>query len=173
MDIIVEKKFFSAPYAKVLIVDDINTNLYIARNSLYPYSIIADLCNSGIAAIEMLKSSHYDLVFMDYKMPEMDGIETTRLIREWEKELEESAVSIPEGETQSLSSASRIPRERIPIIALTTYDDIGAKEMFLENGFNDYLLKPIDNVKLIKILKNWIPKEKQKSAIECSTCAEL
>ena len=136
---------FSAPEAKVLVVDDINTNLNVAKNMLLPYNIKVDLCESGIDAIEMSKSTQYDLVFMDYKMPGMDGIETTQCLRAMGEE--------------------NTHYKNLPIIALTTYDAAGAKEMFLKNGFNDFLLKPIDTVRLNAVLAHWIPKEKQKSSI--------
>ena len=137
-----EIKMFSAPDAKVLIVDDTQTNLRVARNLLFPYDIIADLCTSGIDAIEMLKNAHYDLVFMDYKMPIMDGVEATRNLR---------AMGVDNAYYRNL-----------PIVALTTYNVTGAREMFLENGFNDFMLKPIDTVKLNAVLEHWIPKNKQK-----------
>ena len=138
-----EKNLFSAPDATILIVDDIIANLKAAKNIFLCYNIKVDLCKSGIDAIKILKSAHYDLVFMDYEMPGMDGIETTKYLRAMG---EESAYY-----------------KNLPIIALTAYGVTGAKEMFLQNGFNDYLLKPIDIVKLNVVLKHWIPKEKQKS----------
>ena len=136
------KNSFSAPDAKVLIVDDIHTNLKIAKTLLFPYKMEIYLCKSGIDAIEMLKHAHCDLVFMDYKMPVMDGIETTKFLRAM-------------GEESTYY-------KNVPIIALTTYNATGAREMFLENGFNDFLLKPIDTVRLNTVLEQWIPREKQR-----------
>ena len=135
------EKMFSAPDAKVLVVDDIKTNLMVAGNLLLSYNMKVDLCKSGKDAIEMLKSASYDLVFMDYKMPGMDGIQTTRHLRKMGEE--------------------SLYYKQLPIIALTTYDASGAREMFLQNGFNDFLLKPIDIIKLNAVLQNWLPKEKQ------------
>jgi signal transduction histidine kinase/CheY-like chemotaxis protein len=126
---------FTAPSVKILVVDDIGTNLKVAEGLMAPYKMKVDLCQSGIDAIEAVKETRYDLVFMDHMMPEMDGIETTRRIRELGKTL--------------------------PIIALTANAVSGVKEMFLSNGFNDFLSKPIDTVKLNSILAKWIPKEKQ------------
>ena len=133
---------FNAPDAKVLVVDDINTNLKVAEGLLLPYKMRVNLCNSGIAAIEALKSTRYDLVFMDHKMPGMDGIEATVRIREM-------------GDKDPYFST-------VPVVALTANAVMGTKEMFLENGLNDFLSKPIDTVKLNAILEKWIPKEKQK-----------
>jgi signal transduction histidine kinase/CheY-like chemotaxis protein/HPt (histidine-containing phosphotransfer) domain-containing protein len=133
---------FTAPDAKVLVVDDINTNRKVAEGLLLPYKMQVNLCNSGLAALEALKSTRYDLVFMDHKMPVMDGIEATAHIREM-------------GGKEPYFNT-------VPIIALTANAISGTKEMFLENGFNDFLSKPIDTVMLNAILEKWIPKEKQK-----------
>jgi len=131
---------FIAPSAKILIVDDIGTNLKVAEGLMLPYNMEVDLCSSGAEAIEAVSKNRYDLVFMDHMMPEMDGIETTRHIRE----------NYPE----------------LPIIALTANAVSGTKEMFLSNGFNDFLSKPIDIIKLNAILGKWIPKEKQEKLSE-------
>jgi signal transduction histidine kinase/CheY-like chemotaxis protein len=126
---------FSAPSARVLIVDDINTNLKVAEGLLSPYNMKVDSVLSGAEAIKAVRGGSYDLVFMDHMMPEMDGIEATKRIRRYDNSL--------------------------PIIALTANAVSGTKQMFLENGFNDFLSKPIDVIKLDTMLKRWIPKEKQ------------
>jgi len=131
---------FNAPRARILIVDDIDTNLKVASGLMLPYKMQVDLRLSGAEAIEAVKANNYDLVFMDHMMPEMDGIEATKRIREIYPEL--------------------------PIIALTANAVSGVKEMFLSNGFSDFLSKPIDIVKMNAILTNWIPKEKQEKATE-------
>ncbi|MCL2293286.1 MAG: ATP-binding protein, partial [Spirochaetes bacterium] len=132
---------FTAPEAKVLIVDDINTNLKVAQGLLLPYKMQVELCKSGSAAIEVLQSKDYDLVFMDHKMPEMDGIEAVGHIRKMTKD------------DQFYGD--------LPIIALTANAVSGTQEMFLANGFNDFLPKPIDTINLNSILAKWIPKSKQ------------
>jgi len=131
---------FVAPDAKILLVDDIHTNLKVVEGMLKPYSVNTTLCASGMEAIEAVKSADYDLVLMDHMMPEMDGIEAVRHIRE-------------------------LPGEKyanLPIAALTANAIVGVKEMFLQNGFNDFVSKPIETAKLNSILAKWIPKEKQK-----------
>jgi len=136
------KKFeaeFSAPDAKVLVVDDIDTNLIVAKGLMQPYNMKIDLCSCGAEAVEAIKSVRYDIVFMDHMMPEMDGMEVTALIRK-----------MPDPYYK-----------QVPIIALTANAVTGTKEMFMENGFNDFLSKPIDITKLNTILNKWIPKEKQ------------
>jgi len=132
---------FIAPKARVLIVDDINTNLKVAQGLMLPYKMHIDLRLSGMESIEAIKANHYDLVFMDHMMPEMDGIEATKRIRKMGAENPHYA--------------------ELPIIALTANAIAGTKEMFLSNGFNDFLSKPIDMVKLNEILSKWLPKEKQ------------
>jgi len=132
---------FTAPKARILIVDDINTNLKVAEGLMLPYKMQVDLRLSGIEAIEAVKINSYDLVFMDHMMPEMDGIEATKLIREMGNENPHYL--------------------NLPIIALTANAVSGTREMFLANGFNDFLSKPIDMVKLNTILAKWLPKEKQ------------
>ena len=137
---------FTAPQANILVVDDIITNLKVAKGLLTPYKAQVDLCKSGIIAINAIETNHYDIVFMDHKMPEMDGIETTRRIR---------------------AMGNEEPYyKNVPIIALTANAVSGTKEMFMENGFNDFLSKPIDTIKLNSVLEKWIPKEKQKGSIK-------
>ncbi|MCL2633499.1 MAG: transporter substrate-binding domain-containing protein [Oscillospiraceae bacterium] len=135
---------FSAPDAKILIVDDINTNLKVAKGLMLPYKMKVELCSSGPEAIEAIESKDYDIIFMDHRMPGMDGIETTMLIR-------------------SLLSDEDPYYGTVPIIALTANAVSGMREMFLEHGFSDYLSKPIDTVQLNSVLETWLPKEKQQS----------
>jgi CheY-like chemotaxis protein len=133
---------FTAPDARILIVDDIVTNLKVAQGLLLPYKMQVDLCKSGKMAIEAIRANKYDLVFMDHKMPEMDGIEATLIIRE-------------------LGKGEPYFRD-LPIVVLTANAISGTREVFLENGFNDYLSKPIDTIKLSLVLEKWLPKEKQR-----------
>ncbi|MDR2542729.1 MAG: response regulator [Treponema sp.] len=135
---------FTAPDAIILIVDDIPTNLHVAKGFLLPYKMQIDLCESGMKAIEAVKTRQYDLIFMDHMMPEMNGIEATLHIRDWEQ--------------KNVSSESA----NVPIIALTANAVSGTKETFLENGFNDFLSKPLDKVILNAILEKWIPEKKQR-----------
>jgi len=141
---------FSFPSARLLVVDDIATNLQVAEGLLSPYGATVDTCLNGLQAIEMVKHAvfekrGYDIIFMDHMMPEMDGIEATAAIRLWEKEQERSGVM----------------RNITPIIALTANAVVGMREMFIENGFNDFISKPIDVSKLDEILDRWIPEEKR------------
>ncbi len=124
---------FIAPDARVLIVDDNNINLSIAVGLLEPLKINCDVAQSGYEALEKAGQNKYDLILMDHMMPGMDGIETTREIRE------------------------KIPAaEGTPIVALTANVMEGSKEMFLEAGMVDVIAKPIDvkqlNSKLYALL---------------------
>jgi CheY-like chemotaxis protein len=130
---------FTAPDTRVLIVDDIATNLQIAKALLAPYKLQIDVCLSGAKALQLVQKKQYDLILMDHMMPEMDGIEAVRAIRALEKEREGSAGGKP-----------------IPIIALTANAVVGMKEIFLQNGFSDYLSKPIEIGKLNEIITKWI-----------------
>ncbi|GHV67151.1 hypothetical protein AGMMS49928_03520 [Spirochaetia bacterium] len=134
---------FTAPDARVLIVDDIATNLTVAEGLMAPYCMKLTTCMSGREAVELVKRSKYDIVFMDHMMPDMDGIEATAAIREWEKVQAEAGKGRPQ----------------IPIVALTANAITGMREMFLEKGFNDYLSKPIEIAKLNGVLEKWIPEE--------------
>ncbi|MDR2663729.1 MAG: response regulator, partial [Treponema sp.] len=130
---------FTAPEARVLIVDDIKTNLDVAEGLLVSYAMRMDTCLSGDEAVKLVRKNKYDLVLMDHMMPGMDGIETTRAIR-----------ALP-GEYF----------QRLPVVVLTANAIAGMRDMFLEMGFNDYISKPIEIVKLNEIIARWIPEEKQ------------
>ena len=129
---------FSAPKARVLIVDDNAINLKVAVGLMQPYHMQLMTVDSGKAAISMLRSKDIDLVFMDHMMPEMDGVETTALIRQMNDEY----------------------YQKLPIIALTANAVSGVREMFIEAGLNDFIAKPIELSALDRVLKNWLPDEK-------------
>jgi signal transduction histidine kinase/FixJ family two-component response regulator/HPt (histidine-containing phosphotransfer) domain-containing protein len=126
-----------APDAKVLAVDDNTINLNVIRGLLQLSKITVETATSGLQSIEMIRKNQYDLVFMDHMMPEMDGAETTKAIRE---------MGI-----------------NVPIIALTANVVEGSRELFLNAGMSDMLMKPIDRATLNKMLAYWIPSEKIKN----------
>ncbi|MCL2703124.1 MAG: ATP-binding protein [Defluviitaleaceae bacterium] len=135
------------PAARVLVVDDVEVNLYVAKGLLAPYGMAVDTVMSGYEAIDRLSEGGvYDIVFMDHMMPKMDGIETTTKIR--------------------------LMGYEAPVIALTANAVAGKKEMFMENGFNDFISKPIDVAELNNILEKWIPEEKQGPPEKISEKAE-
>jgi CheY-like chemotaxis protein/anti-sigma regulatory factor (Ser/Thr protein kinase) len=133
------------PYARVLVVDDVATNLAVANSIMKKYGLAVDTATSGEEAVKRVSGgAAYDAIFMDHMMPGMDGIEATRLIREWEK-------------NQNGASA-------IPIIAFTANALPGNEEMFKENGFSDYMTKPIKTQVLEKILLQWVKNPEKEKA---------
>jgi len=131
------------PYGRVLIVDDVETNLYVAKGLLTPYGLKIDLATSGYEAIEKIKNgSVYDIIFMDHMMPKMDGIEATKLLREM-------------GYTH-------------PIVALTANAITGQAEMFLKNGFDGFISKPIDIRQLNNSLNRLIRDKQPAEIIEAA-----
>jgi signal transduction histidine kinase/CheY-like chemotaxis protein/HPt (histidine-containing phosphotransfer) domain-containing protein len=132
---------FSAPSASILIVDDMATNLRVAAGLMEPYNMKIDTCLNGYDAADMIKKNRYDVIFMDHMMPGMDGIQTTTLIRNLDK--------------------NDPYFQNVPVIMLTANAISGQREMFFNYGVNDFLAKPIEMQKLNAILERWIPKEKQ------------
>jgi signal transduction histidine kinase/CheY-like chemotaxis protein/HPt (histidine-containing phosphotransfer) domain-containing protein len=130
---------FTAPHARVLVVDDIKINLDVVEGLLAPYHMRVDSCLTGEDAVQLVREHRYDLVLMDHMMPGMDGIETTKAIR-----------ALP-GEYF----------QKLPVAVLTANAIAGMRDMFMEIGFNDYISKPIDIVKLDELIARWIPAEKQ------------
>jgi len=124
-------------HSKILVVDDMDMNLYVAKGMLAPYDLTIETATSGPEAIEKVKRGKYDLVFMDHMMPKMDGIEATAEIRKLGEEF-----------------------GKLPIIALTANAVAGMKEMFLANGFNGFISKPIAVQELDKVLVEWLSLEK-------------
>ncbi|MDR3174715.1 MAG: response regulator [Treponema sp.] len=129
------------PYARVLVVDDVATNLDLARGIMKPYGMTVDCVSSGQAAIDRIRNGEpkYNAVFMDHMMPGMDGIEAVRIIR---NEID--------------SDYART----VPIIALTANAIIGNDEIFLNNGFQDFLTKPIDIMKMNEAIDRWVRDKK-------------
>ena len=124
----------SAPNARVLLVDDNDMNLKVARNLLKLCGIKPDMASSGEEAVGYMRRGTYDIVFLDHMMPEMDGIETLR----------------------KLKSEDLVP-ENTAVVALTANAVVGAREMYLKEGFKDYLSKPIEVKKLVEKLKKYLP----------------
>ena len=128
-------------YAHVLIVDDVVTNLDVARGLMKPYNMQIDCVTSGQEAIEAIldKRVRYNAIFMDHMMPGMDGIEATRRIREIDTDY----------------------AKNIPIIALTANAIIGNEEMFLQKGFQAFISKPIEIAHLDAVIREWVRDKEQ------------
>jgi len=129
---------FIAPNAHVLIVDDNQMNIRVAEGLLKEYQITVTYATSGREALEVIENMCYDFVFMDHMMPEMDGVETMHRIR----------------------SKAGMYYQKVPIIALTANAAPGSREMFLDEGFNDFVAKPIEVSVLERILRRNLPEEK-------------
>jgi signal transduction histidine kinase/CheY-like chemotaxis protein/HPt (histidine-containing phosphotransfer) domain-containing protein len=120
--------------ADILVVDDNDMNLKVAKGLMKKLNVVPDTVNSGKKAIEMIKNKHYDIILMDHMMPVMDGIETLKLIRKnW---LIDSSTTV---------------------IALTANAIAGAREMYLNEGFSDYMSKPIVPEQLENMLETYLP----------------
>ncbi|MDR2578502.1 MAG: response regulator [Chitinispirillales bacterium] len=134
------------PYGRVLVVDDVDTNLYVASGLLAPYRIDVETVASGFAAIDKVNGGKtYDVIFMDHMMPQMDGIETTQKLR---------ALGY-----------------NAPIVALTANALAGNAEMFKQNGFDGFISKPIDIRHMDTILKEFIRNKYPEEAKKYGTAA--
>ena len=134
----IDTSTFIAPTARILVVDDTAMNLEVLRNLLKKTEIVVDTASSGQECLDKLKAGEqYDIIFMDARMPEMDGVETLQRIRE-----------------ESLTDAST------SIIVLTANVLSGAKEQYLSYGFDEYLPKPVKPMDLETMLLRFLPIEK-------------
>lgn len=128
---------FTAPDAHVLVVDDNPINLTVASGIIKPLGMQVDTAGGASETIDKVKKLKYDIIFMDHMMPEVDGVETTHIIRRL------------------------VPGyENIPIIALTANAMGGTKEMFLREGMNDFVAKPIEVSEMVAMVRKWLPPEK-------------
>ncbi|MBQ8970178.1 MAG: response regulator, partial [Lachnospiraceae bacterium] len=128
---------FTAPSARILLVDDTEMNLKVAIGLLEPLGMTIETAENGKRAVEKVSENSYDLVLMDHMMPVMDGIEATSAIRKMGGDY-----------------------EKLPIIALTANATTEAQKLFEENGLNDFVAKPIKMKEICKCLAKWLPSEK-------------
>lgn len=128
---------FIAPDARILVVDDMEMNLKVALGVLAPLQMCIDTADSGAKALELVENNRYDVIFMDHMMPVMDGIETTRAIRNMEGDY----------------------YKNVPIIAFSANVGMDAVDMFKRNGMNDFVAKPIELKEMFAKLAHWLPKE--------------
>ncbi|MCL1967523.1 MAG: response regulator [Fibromonadales bacterium] len=134
--------------ASILVVDDVEVNLEVVKLYLKPYDLYVELADSGHRAINFIEGKNeYDLIFMDHLMPIMDGIETVKRIRNMDSEY----------------------ARNVPIVALTANTEPGDEKIFLENGFTDFMSKPIDINKLDACLKKWIKKDRKKAEMNANS----
>ena len=137
---------FTAPDAHILIVDDNEMNLKVAKGLLEPLKMQIDTAGDGKQALEKIQKETYDMVFMDHMMPVMDGIEAVQRLRQMEGEY----------------------YRKLPVIALTANAVSGAREEFLAAGMNDFVAKPIRIKEICSKITKWLPKDYLKEAEEPS-----
>ena len=121
------------PGVRVLVVDDEIMNLVVARGIFKDYQLAVETAGSGAEALEMCKSRSYDMVFLDHMMPEMDGVEVMKRMRKID------------------------PKGTMKIVALTANAVSGAREMFFEEGFDEFLAKPLEYVELERVFRKLLP----------------
>ncbi|MBD5449836.1 MAG: response regulator [Lachnospiraceae bacterium] len=130
-------KEFVASKAKILAVDDNRVNITVVKGLLKRLKVQFDSALSGQECLDKVRENRYDIILLDHMMPEMDGIETLRAMKQMEEYIREQPV----------------------VIALTANAIVGAKEEYLQEGFEDYLSKPIDAVKLEALIRKYLPKD--------------
>ncbi|MBQ6845469.1 MAG: response regulator [Agathobacter sp.] len=128
---------FMAPEAKLLIVDDHEMNLKVAKGLLEPLHVQIDTAVNGKEAVDKILKNHYDIVFMDHMMPVMDGVEATKTLRLMENPY----------------------IQNLPIVALSANATTEAQELFASNGFSDFVPKPIKLKELCGCIRRWLPEE--------------
>ncbi len=140
------KEKFTAPNARILVVDDTPMNLSVFKGLLKKTLVNIDEAESGMQCLKMTGKKKYDLIFLDHRMPDMDGVETL----------------------EAMKKDPDNPNKDIPVICLTANAVSGAREYYINSGFTDYITKPIVADKLESMIINYLPKEKVKldSAIE-------
>lgn len=129
---------FTCPGVRALAVDDEEMNLAVAKGVLGSYGMQVDICSNGRAAVERCTQTAYDIIFLDHMMPGFDGVETLRRIRE-----------VNNGVYKDL-----------PVVALTANTLSGAREMFRNEGFSEFIPKPIERVVLERVLRRVLPENR-------------
>ncbi len=129
---------FTSPEGEILLVDDNRVNRRVFCGLLKQTQIKITDVGSGRECLDHIRQKHYDMIFLDHMMPEMDGMETMQRMREM---------------------ADNLCKDT-PVIMLTANAIVGAKEQYMEAGFDDFLAKPIDQSKLERLMMHWMPQEK-------------
>ncbi|MBO6242416.1 MAG: response regulator [Butyrivibrio sp.] len=129
------RETFHAPNARILVVDDTKTNLTVVEGLLRKTQITVDTATSGMEALEMVSQNKYDIIFLDHRMPEMDGIQTFHAMEEMSGNL----------------------NKKTPVIALTANAVSGSRKMYVKEGFTNYMSKPVDPLKLEDMIMSYLP----------------
>lgn len=131
------EEYLLAEGAEILLVDDNEVNLFVVQNLLERTKARVTKCSSGKECLKLMQKRHFDLIFLDHMMPELDGIETVKISREMKN-------------NKCLDT---------PMIALTANAVTGAKDSYVKEGFQDYLSKPVNGKQLEEILQKYLPEE--------------
>jgi CheY-like chemotaxis protein len=151
---------FAGRKARILLAEDNFTNRLVALGILKKLGLQTDAVTNGVEALDALQTLPYDLVLMDVQMPEMDGFEATKIIRNYESGIRNQEREEPNEEGGDHSSFTLHTSSFIlPIIAMTAHTMKGDRERCLEAGMNDYISKPISPQALAEMLEKWLPKE--------------
>ena len=132
-----DRKTFIAPQAKILAVDDNRVNITVVKGLLKRLKVQFDSALSGRECLDKVRQKHYDIIFLDHMMPEMDGMETLKNMQQMDEYMQNPSV----------------------VIALTANAIVGAKEEYIQAGFEDYLSKPIDSMRLEEMICQYIDPE--------------
>lgn len=132
------KEAYHAPDARVLVIDDTRMNLAVVKNLLKPTRIQVDMAESGQQGLDFIAKHYYDVLLIDYRMPEMNGVETLHEIRKLVDN----------------------PNRQTPAVVLTANVISGAREEYLAAGFDDYLAKPVNGELLEQTIYKYLPPEK-------------
>ena len=135
---------FTAPNAKILVVDDTVMNLAVVKGLLKQTKIQIDTADSGYECLGLVTKNKYDIIFLDHRMPGIDGIETLQRMKNLPNNL----------------------NQETPVISLTANAISGARQQYIEAGFQDYLTKPIDSEKLEAMIIEYLPPEKLQTVDE-------
>ncbi len=146
---------FAGRKARILLAEDNITNQQVALGILKIMGIYADVVANGVEALKAIETLPYDLVLMDVQMPQMDGLEATRKIRNYELGIMNKAQTDASSSKFEIRNSSFV----IPIIAMTAHTMKGDRERCLEAGMNDYIAKPVSPRALAEVLEKWLPKE--------------
>lgn len=131
------REMFQAPAARILVVDDVKLNIDVLKGLLKSTKVRVDAAYSGRECLGLVQKYSYDLIFMDHLMPEMDGVQTLTNLRR----------------------IADCPNHNVPVIALTANAMAGAKEIYENLGFADYLAKPVQSDRLEQLLMDYLPSD--------------
>ncbi len=138
---------------RILLAEDYPTNQQVAMRSLHRAGYQVELVEDGRQAVEAFKRKHFDLILMDIQMPEMDGYEATKAIRNLECGLRNKIEEDPYSESEIQNLKSKV--KRIPIVAMTAHAIKGYRERSLEAGMDDYITKPLRRKGFLAMVDKW------------------